>query len=162
MPFVRKKTRQTKRYSERTYYYAVETYRDDGKVKQRTVGYLGLWPTIAENITHEHWVLFYARYFRIGRYGWHGWARKQWDRQERVALERIAKLKELAPCLGQDSPEDLLLPGSQAFEQLKQNIRARFAGRSKCTPALLDLFCSAHCLEKVSTEWALRQEGVIP
>jgi len=34
--------------SERTYYYLVESYREGEKVHQRTVAYLGKYPTLAE------------------------------------------------------------------------------------------------------------------
>jgi hypothetical protein len=35
----------------RTYYYLVETYREGGKVRQRTLAYLGKYPTVEEALT---------------------------------------------------------------------------------------------------------------
>lgn len=56
MPFVRGKTRRTDyahdwRYIPpytRTFYYLVENYREGGKVRQRTLAYLGKYPSVEE------------------------------------------------------------------------------------------------------------------
>ena len=44
MSFIRAVKRKMKDGSERSYYYRVESYRKDGKVRQRMVEYLGINP----------------------------------------------------------------------------------------------------------------------
>ena len=54
MPFIRAKQHRAALWREdpvRTYYYLVESYRDAGKVRQRTLAYLGRYPTVKEALT---------------------------------------------------------------------------------------------------------------
>lgn len=50
MSFIR-----TKRIKGILYYYLVENYREDGKVRQRVLAYLGQFDTVAD--AHEHWLM---------------------------------------------------------------------------------------------------------
>jgi hypothetical protein len=45
MSFIRAKTQKSD-YGESTYYYLVESYRDNGKVRHRTLAYLGKYPSV--------------------------------------------------------------------------------------------------------------------
>jgi hypothetical protein len=47
MPFIRAK-HQKSRGRERTYYYLVESYRDNGRVRQKTLAYLGKYPSVED------------------------------------------------------------------------------------------------------------------
>jgi hypothetical protein len=47
MPYVRAK-RQKSRERERTYYYLVESYRENGRVRQRTLAYLGKYSSMED------------------------------------------------------------------------------------------------------------------
>jgi hypothetical protein len=53
MPFIRAKTRKKLSWPDRqptssTYYYLVENYRENGRVRQRIIAYLGKYPTVEE------------------------------------------------------------------------------------------------------------------
>jgi chromosome segregation ATPase len=59
MPFIRAKTRKNSKHLRRrgklprfkTYYYLVENYREKGRVRQRTLAYLGKYASVEESLT---------------------------------------------------------------------------------------------------------------
>jgi hypothetical protein len=59
MPFIRAKTRKNakklswpdRQPTNRTYYYLVESYRENGRVRQRTIAYLGRYSSVEDALT---------------------------------------------------------------------------------------------------------------
>ena len=52
MAFIRCRTSKTQRYGETRSHQLIETYREDGKVKQRVLANLGDRPTVDEALEH--------------------------------------------------------------------------------------------------------------
>lgn len=111
MAYIRGKTCQGKR-GEETYYCVVETYRENGKVRQRTIAYLG-WhcPTVQQAI---------RRAIHFGE-----------TANDDKVLTRLAKLRAAAAKLGITDPDSLYLPGSAAYAALEtERKRPPFRGRA--------------------------------
>ncbi len=61
MPFIRSRISQTKRYGETKSHQLIETYRENGKVKQRVLANLGSHPTVEEALEHTRKAIEWTR-----------------------------------------------------------------------------------------------------
>ena len=128
-----------------TYYYVVESYRDDGgKVRQRTLAYLGKYPTVPEAL-HDAMVRFVgaSRRWANKEAKWRAelqelagvrsgkrlrkwqWAAEQLERVPAYIEKwrgRIAELRAVAHTLGIADPEALLLPDTEARREIEATV----------------------------------------
>ena len=141
-----------------TYYSVVESYRDDqGKVRQRTLAYLGRHATIEKALSTavlnllagqgrwvrkaEEWRRDLAR-LEVSCPRWEehkrDWARKELDdlpKRIKRYEARVAELREVAAALGVTDPEALALPGTEAHADIEKSIVAAW-GRHQAIAAL--------------------------
>jgi len=137
--------RQRPERTTRTYYYVVESYRNEaGKVRQRTLAYLGKYPTVEEALHSAVTRLVGATRRWANKQGqWrekletlagargrkaereHAWYAEQLERMpKRIESHRkqIAELREAAHALGIDDPEALFLPETEARREIETTV----------------------------------------